>query len=695
MKKMYIILLSLLMSIMLCPLSVRADSWSPEGKTCVGSLTEAAPLTVPVNYSDEDNVEYVSIVPDESATYKIFTTGTSSRMYYAELYDYTGRQLDSYNHFVCGFDIEMVRPLKKDVQYYLVIYKYSSSDVECTINLEQTTDYWAVITYDDNDNKVDATRSPVDGLTWDPENNRLTLNGYNGKSIWVVNRGEEYSEYAHTDVEICIKGENAISKKYDDAIKIYDANALITGDGTLNIDGTAVDGGRGLGTAIYVDGNLTIDGPKINAANIRTFIYLQRTKFTEMGSDGKIFGDWSYNGEFTMKSGTLIAEQIPTTSTYSSGVRYRRKLNNAITANSYNVTGGDIAVHFKYTEPTEDEKDMPFDTGNIAVLFINSFIDMEYTVENCSIGYKLDDELKEYYNVYAIANGAESNIEKILRHTVEDMDNVTALDIETIFPSDKEPEPDTSSEQNTPSAPVTPSDDKEIDPSGGDGNDNNSSTGGGSDNGNNGSTGGGSAGNDSNADVDSSLEIGTVFDDGVYSYKVIKKSQNAGKTVYEASVTGLIKKKVTSCKIADTVKKDEIVCNVTDISSGAFANNKKFKKITIGKNVKKIGNKAFYKNTKVTAVTVNSTKLEEIGSNSFSGMGKLKNVTIKSTVLKKIGKKAFYGDNKLSKVILKTKKLSKVGSKAFYKKKGKKIQVKVPKAKKKKYKKLIKNVKIV
>ena len=52
-------------------------------------------------------------------------------------------------------------------------------------NVARAADYWTVITKDADGNKVDATGTNVDGLTWDAQNCRLTLNGYNGNEIEV------------------------------------------------------------------------------------------------------------------------------------------------------------------------------------------------------------------------------------------------------------------------------------------------------------------------------------------------------------------------------------------------------------------------------------------------------------------------------------------------------------------------------
>ncbi len=139
--------------------------------------------------------------------------------------------------------------------------------------------------------------------------------------------------------------------------------------------------------------------------------------------------------------------------------------------------------------------------------------------------------------------------------------------------------------------------------------------------------------------------VGAKISDKKYSYKVTKEGSTDKAITGEVEVTGLKKKSLTTVKIAKQVTIDGITYNVTSIAKKAFKNNKKIKKVMIGKNVK------------------------NIGASAFDNCKKLKRVVINTTVLKKIGKKA------------------------FYRKKGKKITFKVPKTKKKAYKKILKRAK--
>ena len=80
---------------------------------------------------------------------------------------------------------------------------------------------------------------------------------------------------------------------------------------------------------------------------------------------------------------------------------------------------------------------------------------------------------------------------------------------------------------------------------------------------------------------------------------------------------------------------------VTAIASRAFVNRKKLKKVTIGANVSKIGKYAFYGCTNLKTITIKSTKLtaSTVGSKAFSKIYTKATIKIpkaKKTAYKKI-----------------------------------------------------------
>ena len=105
-------------------------------------------------------------------------------------------------------------------------------------------------------------------------------------------------------------------------------------------------------------------------------------------------------------------------------------------------------------------------------------------------------------------------------------------------------------------------------------------------------------------------------DDGKATYK-ITKSALKNKTVTYVATTN---KKASTITIPDTVVISGVTYKVTAVEKNAFANNKKLKTVTIGKNVTAIGAKAFYGCKNIKTIIIKSKKLttKKIGSKAFS-----------------------------------------------------------------------------
>ena len=103
------------------------------------------------------------------------------------------------------------------------------------------------------------------------------------------------------------------------------------------------------------------------------------------------------------------------------------------------------------------------------------------------------------------------------------------------------------------------------------------------------------------------------------SYQVTSAAEKNPTVVYKGN-----KKQKASVTIPDTVTIDKVTYKVTSIAANAFKNNKKLKKVVIGKNVTKIGKKAFYGCSKLKKITVKTTKLtkKNVGSQAFKGIHK-------------------------------------------------------------------------
>lgn len=108
--------------------------------------------------------------------------------------------------------------------------------------------------------------------------------------------------------------------------------------------------------------------------------------------------------------------------------------------------------------------------------------------------------------------------------------------------------------------------------------------------------------------------------------KVFVESGNAKMLVQdrELIVSGIANKKVKEVTIPAKVKFDKEIFLVTQIGDNAFQNQKKLTKVVIGKNVRQIGKKAFFKCKNLKNVIIKSDKLSKntVANNTFSKISK-------------------------------------------------------------------------
>lgn len=125
----------------------------------------------------------------------------------------------------------------------------------------------------------------------------------------------------------------------------------------------------------------------------------------------------------------------------------------------------------------------------------------------------------------------------------------------------------------------------------------------------------------------------------------VKNNKKSDAASYK--VTDVKKKTVTYSKTKTTSKKavvpDTITVNgtklkVTAVGASAFAGNKKIKTVTLGKNITKIGTKAFYKAKNLSKITVNGNTIKSIGKNAFSGVKKNCKITVRAKDKKQYNK---------------------------------------------------------
>lgn len=101
-------------------------------------------------------------------------------------------------------------------------------------------------------------------------------------------------------------------------------------------------------------------------------------------------------------------------------------------------------------------------------------------------------------------------------------------------------------------------------------------------------------------------------------YKGLKyKVTNAVKGKATVSVIGTARKSYKSITIPSTVTLKGVKCKVTEIGAKAFYKMKSLKKVTIGSNVERIGNRAFYGDKKLEYIKVTTKRLKKIYNKAF------------------------------------------------------------------------------
>lgn len=103
------------------------------------------------------------------------------------------------------------------------------------------------------------------------------------------------------------------------------------------------------------------------------------------------------------------------------------------------------------------------------------------------------------------------------------------------------------------------------------------------------------------------------------------KSKTTYKVTYPAIQNGTVEFTTSditpkSVVIPEFITIDGAVYKVTSVSKNAFKNNKKIKKITVGKNIKSIGSNAFSGCKNLKTIIVKSKQIKTIGKNAFKGI---------------------------------------------------------------------------
>lgn len=138
------------------------------------------------------------------------------------------------------------------------------------------------------------------------------------------------------------------------------------------------------------------------------------------------------------------------------------------------------------------------------------------------------------------------------------------------------------------------------------------------------------------------VKKGSTWTIGGFRYKITDASAGT------AALTGTVKPKA-SATVKASVQIGGKSFLITEIASKAFQKNNKLKKVTIGKNVSKIGKKAFFNCKKLRTIRVNSKKLtaKSVGSKAFARTSA--NASVKVPKAKKAAYRKFLYKKGLSK----------------------------------------------
>lgn len=117
------------------------------------------------------------------------------------------------------------------------------------------------------------------------------------------------------------------------------------------------------------------------------------------------------------------------------------------------------------------------------------------------------------------------------------------------------------------------------------------------------------------------------------TYVVTKSGIKNGTVEYKNT-----KVQKSNIAIPDTIAIDGNAYKVTSISKNAFKNNKKLKKVTIGKNITKINANAFQGCKNLNTITIKSKNIKSIGKNAFKGIKAKARIKVPSSRLSKYKK---------------------------------------------------------
>ncbi len=131
---------------------------------------------------------------------------------------------------------------------------------------------------------------------------------------------------------------------------------------------------------------------------------------------------------------------------------------------------------------------------------------------------------------------------------------------------------------------------------------------------------------------DAGPKKGSFFNAKAFKFKITK--QAVGKKPGAVQVVKPLKKKLTSAVIPADVRSGSYKYYVESIGDRAFKKCRALKKVTIGKNVVKIGKEAFSGDGKLKMIKIQTKKLKSVGKNAFKGIYKKARIKAPASKLK-------------------------------------------------------------
>lgn len=127
------------------------------------------------------------------------------------------------------------------------------------------------------------------------------------------------------------------------------------------------------------------------------------------------------------------------------------------------------------------------------------------------------------------------------------------------------------------------------------------------------------------------LKKGGVYRVGAYKYRVMNVGASGKGTV---NLAGGVNKAISSVNVHNEVKIGGKTMKVTGISIRAFKNCKNLTKVSIGENVKSIGDQAFYGASQLKLIVIKGRNLKKVGPKAFQGIHREATIQVKSGMLR-------------------------------------------------------------